>query len=399
MKNSELQSAKLSSSLRSLFENVSSRCEQSPEEIFNHAVRKTVRLMGAKAGNIRLYDASSKKLQLAASYGVSSRYRNYKYALDLYNSASGRVFTGQEAYISENLASNNFYYHPEYAAAEGIYSMICLPLTASGRKMGVFSVYFHEPREFSKEEVDFLSMLVNFLASSLANRMLEQEVGRSHFDLAKVLIKVMEEKDLYTRGHSERVREYAVKIGERLNLSEKDFRALSEFSILHDIGKVTIDSRILNKPGKLTAEEWDKIKEHPLIGERILHAVDGFSSSIPIIKHHHERLDGTGYPDGLKGDEIPLLARIVAVCDSFDAMVSRRSYRDALSVESARLELIENSGTQFDAEIVKIMVDLIGSGKIQIFFEEEPSFQFAGESGGFPALNAADVMGQLPGFS
>ncbi len=116
-------------------------------------------------------------------------------------------------------------------------------------------------------------MLVKFLASYMANLILEKEVGKNHINLAKVLIKMLEEKDAYTRGHSERVRGYAVKIGEKLDLDEKDFRTLADFSILHDIGKVTIDCNILNSPNKLSESEWEKVRD-PLAGERILQSAD-----------------------------------------------------------------------------------------------------------------------------
>ncbi len=386
--------AGLTNTLSSLFDDVSGGGGQTPEEILTHALKKTIRVMGGKAGNIRIYDSGTGNLRLAASHGVSARYRNYKKALHLHNSAAGRVFIKQEVYIAGNLANNGFYFHPEYAADEGIRSLICLPLTARGRKIGVFSVYFSGARKFSKCEVDFLSMLVKFLASYMANLILEKEVGKGHLDLAKVLIKMLEEKDAYTRGHSERVRDYAINIGEKLRLDEKDFRALADFSVLHDIGKVTIDSNILNSPNKLTESEWEQVKEHPLVGERILRSVDGFSSSIPIIKHHHERPDGKGYPDGLKGEEIPLLARIVAVCDSFDAMVSMRAYRDALSIEKAKQELLENAGTQFDARIAGIMAGMIESGEVRVPGDEEDSVQFMAGGVGIPSFQASVFPGR-----
>ncbi|MBW2006214.1 MAG: HD-GYP domain-containing protein, partial [Deltaproteobacteria bacterium] len=155
-----------------------------------------------------------------------------------------------------------------------------------------------------------------------------------------------------------RVTEYSLRIAEKLNLPRKEIEMLKFCGPLHDIGKVGTDENILRRPSKLTEGEYKIIKEHPVTGENIIKHIKFLKEGLPVIRHHHERYDGKGYPDGLKGKNIPLLARILAVADAFDAMTSDRPYRKAFSYQEAITKLKEGSGTQFDPEIVKVAVDI-----------------------------------------
>lgn len=163
-------------------------------------------------------------------------------------------------------------------------------------------------------------------------------------------------KDSYTKNHSDRVALYSKLIGEQLKLPEDQLEILYDGALFHDIGKIGIPDSILQKPGKLTDEEYDDIKNHPSIGAKIIAPAKIFEPIIPIVKHHHERFDGRGYPSGLKGTDIPLLARIVTVADSFDAMTSDRSYRPRFTLVKALDELENGKGTQFDPDIVDAFI-------------------------------------------
>jgi HD-GYP domain-containing protein (c-di-GMP phosphodiesterase class II) len=339
---------------------------QDPENVLNYALEKIVKMMGAKAGNLRLFDKSSGNLVLKASYGVSKKYRNGKPSLPVGASIAGLAYEKEKIYAVEDLRINNRYHSPEYAIKEGVSSLLSAPLTTSESKLGVCSIYFPEPRKFSQEETKFFSIFSGFLATFLTAQTLSYRLGQSYLDIAKSLIITLEEKDPYTRGHSERVKEYAVKIAEELKLSKTEIQILSDFSILHDIGKIIVDSSILNKPGKLNKEEWRIIKQHPVIGARMILPFDGLVSGIPLIKHHHERMDGKGYPDGLKGKSIPLLVQIMAVADAFDAMTSPRAYRNTLTIEDAKRQLLKNAANQFGRKVTTTMVSLIESGKITL---------------------------------
>jgi putative nucleotidyltransferase with HDIG domain len=160
-------------------------------------------------------------------------------------------------------------------------------------------------------------------------------------------------KDVYMRGHSERVAHFAVEIGKAFQLSEEELELLRLSGIFHDVGKIGTPDAVLFKTAGLNEEEYEEIKKHPLRGARILSAISMFEEIVPIVKSHHERVDGRGYPEGLKKDEIPFLARIITVADAFDAMISDRRYRMKLKFEEARAQLLQGAGRQFDEEVVK----------------------------------------------
>ncbi|MFS0862533.1 HD-GYP domain-containing protein [Fredinandcohnia sp. 179-A 10B2 NHS] len=173
--------------------------------------------------------------------------------------------------------------------------------------------------------------------------------------MVKGVIAALELKDPYTRGHSERVASYALSLAKEVKqFSNDELMAFNYACLLHDIGKVNIPDQILMKPSKLTKDEFEVIKTHPVVGADAVKNIDGLKGNISVIRSHHERWDGKGYPDQLKGTNIPLLARIVAVADAFDAMTSSRSYRSALPMEEAYNRIIEGKGTQFDPDLVEV---------------------------------------------
>lgn len=177
--------------------------------------------------------------------------------------------------------------------------------------------------------------------------------------IVKGVIATLELKDPYTRGHSERVAEYAMALATKTGKFDKDELKYFYYAcLLHDIGKIHIPDAILTKPGKLTKEEFDIIKMHPLVGAKAVQEVEGISANIDVIRHHHERWDGNGYPDKLKGEETTILARITAIADAFDAMTSSRSYRSALSLEEAYSRIIDGKGSQFDPKLVELFEDV-----------------------------------------
>ena len=188
-----------------------------------------------------------------------------------------------------------------------------------------------------------------------------EKLERAYLDSVQTLRYTVEAKDPYTRGHSDRVSAYSVLLGKHLGISEVDLKILEVGGLFHDIGKIGIPDSILLKESKLTDDEYSEIKNHPAIGAHILCNASIFQDIIPIVKHHHERYDGKGYPGKLKGDEIPYLAKITAVADTFDAMTTRRTYRDALSIDIVKEEIQDCSGTQFDPEIAKVFLDILSN--------------------------------------
>ncbi len=216
-------------------------------------------------------------------------------------------------------------------------------------------VSFNLKEMFKQGELKFLRSMTRQISVLIANIDLYHDLERFVINVVKSLVYTIEAKDVYTRGHSERVNRYCMLMAEELNLDEKQKEALNWASILHDIGKIGIPENILNKPGRLSDEEYGIIKEHPKKGFNILEPLtEQLSSSLPSILHHHERYDGKGYPHGLKGEETPFLARIIAVADTFDAINSNRAYRSAKPPEEA-LAIMEQVGrSQLDHDLVKV---------------------------------------------
>ena len=224
---------------------------------------------------------------------------------------------------------------------------------------------------------DFLAKPLNFyyVRTTIANSLSRKDRGRkgapssediitkSYLSSLKMLNKILEARDPYTRQHSKRVSEYALRIAQELGLSGDEQEVMRETALLHDIGKIGIAEVILNKPQKLNPQEWAEVKRHAQIGEEFLEPLKILHIEQSMVRHHHERYDGKGYPDRLKGNQIPLYARILTVADAYEAMISQRPYRQALSAIEALSELERCSGTQFDPKIVVAFIRTLKKDK------------------------------------
>jgi len=204
-------------------------------------------------------------------------------------------------------------------------------------------------------------IILFFIPLILARRSFElyTKMRKVYLDTIRALAAAIDAKDPYTKGHSERVAKMALALAQELNLPEREIEKIEYTALLHDIGKIGVDERILGKDDGLTSEEYNKIKEHTITGAKIIEPVDFLKDSYEAIYHHHERYDGDGYPIGIKEKDIPLSARIIAVADAYDAMGSDRPYRKKLSQDKIMKELTEQSGKQFDPEIVKAIISVL----------------------------------------
>jgi HD-GYP domain-containing protein (c-di-GMP phosphodiesterase class II)/FixJ family two-component response regulator len=304
--------------------------------------------------------------------------------LSVSKEGKGIIFKGEGKYKDENTLSSVF---ANAAIMENISSVreskqpscmensIIIPLINEyDESIGVILV---DNASIDDTDLNFnlLKILANQISSSLNNFYLHsvvnaqnEELNKAYEQLRNIYVdtvetirKAVDAKDIYTRGHSDRVSYYAIKIGEAFKLSESELEKLKIGGIFHDVGKIGISDDILLKTGKLSEMEYEAVKQHPLKGVNILSAVSLFNDIIPIVKYHHERIDGKGYPFGLRGKDIPFYARILSVADAFDAMMSDRHYRKRLSLDQAVAQLLEGAGTQFDAIVVNKFIELLSN--------------------------------------
>lgn len=213
---------------------------------------------------------------------------------------------------------------------------------------------------FDMEDIEMLKTLSEQLAIAIKNSKMFHELNTAYMQITRALTLAMESKDEYLIGHSDNVTKYAVMLAKHLGLSEKDIYIIAQAGVLHDLGKIGIHDYILNKPGKLTKEEWEEVKQHPIKGAKILQSLPFMKEVAEVILHHHEHYDGSGYPDGLKGEQIPLLSRILTLADSVDAMMSSRPYKERpLTFEEMISEIVSQKGRHFDPYLVDKFVEII----------------------------------------
>lgn len=246
-------------------------------------------------------------------------------------------------------------------ATKPIKESLCAPLIFSNETLGRISVDIPKgsKESFTKDEVETLNSFAKIATAFYVSRRylkLHQELQDR---LTLVFVKALEKYDVYTKGHSERVAKCSVNLAKTLGLDEELQRRIYQSGLLHDVGKMFVPVDILTKNGKLTVEEYEQIKKHTTIGAELIEEGAELKDISMIVRHHHERWDGKGYPDGLKGEEIPLEARIMAVCDTYDAMTSDRPYRKALSQEVALKEIEKNAGKQFDPTVAKAFLEIM----------------------------------------
>jgi HD-GYP domain-containing protein (c-di-GMP phosphodiesterase class II) len=225
--------------------------------------------------------------------------------------------------------------------------------------VGTIETYRLIDHPFRADGVAQIELLATFARNAHSRLVLAAKLDEHYTKTIEALVSALEARDPYTQAHAGRIRDTAMALAVAMQLSREERRAVKLGSILHDVGKIGVSDSILLKPGALTEREWAVMRSHPQIGERMLQGIDFLSCALPIVRHHHERWDGSGYPDGVEGGDIPVGARIVAVCDAFDAMTSDRPYRPAMSLEAACEELLRGSGRQFDPDCAALLVEVV----------------------------------------
>ncbi len=244
-------------------------------------------------------------------------------------------------------------------------SVMIAPLSNKERTLGAVAIVFEQDEDFIRQQtLRLLYILSGFFSLSLENAFLFEDIKKSYFDTIRAVANSVEARDAYTRGHSNRVAEISKIIAMEMGWSRRDLELIDWGGVLHDLGKVGISDSILNKPGKLTDEEFSIMKTHPTIGAQIISGISFLEPLLPYISQHHERYDGRGYPGGFKGEEIAIQGRLLAIADTYDAMTSDRPYRKGLAAQIAYDEIVKCSGSQFDPVMVRAFEKAFKAGKI-----------------------------------
>lgn len=267
-------------------------------------------------------------------------------------------------------ASKNIFEDPRYdqlrnfAALVGFVSAAAAPVELDSDLYGALMICYSEEHEFTPEELTRLERLARQTELAVRSVRQRESLSRFAFETALALTEAIESRDPYTGGHCRRLADHAGQVASKLVLPPKEIEVVRLGAALHDMGKIVVPDSILKKPGTLTPEEYAIVKQHCYSGGQICKRVGFLMNAYPIVYHHHERWDGKGYPDGIKGEAIPIGARIVAVIDAFDAMTTDRPYRNAMAAEEATSILRDGAGSQWDARIVQVILESIEDGLI-----------------------------------
>jgi putative nucleotidyltransferase with HDIG domain len=327
------------------------------DRLLNLALTIVKEKMGVRGGMVVLSDSASGKLVVKACLGFD--HCTIGNCIPVGKGLAGTVAAERAPLLIEDIYRDERVKPAEFEI-NGFSSVLGVPLTVKESLIGVLLVYDKMTHDkFSREDVHLLTTIGSQMAIAIENARLYAVLQDSTLQTVQALASSLEAKDNYTSGHSARVSHYSLLLAGRLGLDEREMRNLRYASQLHDIGKIGITERILNKPGKLSDWETAAIRDHPVIGEKIIQSLDFLEDVRAIIRHHHERWDGKGYPDGIMAEDIPLLSRIMAISDSYDAMTTARPYRAALSRSTAIGELKTNSGSQFDPRLVEFFLEVL----------------------------------------
>ena len=319
----------------------------------------TVSALAAKSGLLLISEEGKNELIVKSSFGLAASAYSRNQRIPMEQEVVGWVVKQKKPLLIPRLHKVTT---AKLGDADLIFEppLICTPLVFQNRIVGAISVSGKEREDnFQEDELLILSNLASQIALAIENEKLNADAQQTYLDTITALALAGEARDPYSRGHSDRVSKYAVMTSKRLGLDEGRIEKIKAAAQLHDVGKIGISDEILKKPGKLSNYEMEIMRQHPVIGEGIIIPLRGFSHLRDPIRHHHEWLNGEGYPDHLKGDEISQEARIMAVADVFDAITTDRPYRKGKDFATAKQELLRYKDTRYDARVIEALLNSI----------------------------------------
>jgi len=335
------------------------------QEVRRRAIEAATQLMNAEVGSLLLIDEEKQQIYFEVALGDKEETVK-KITLSMGEGIAGWVAkTGKPLIVNAPERDPRFFRGVDERTEFKTRNIICVPVKVKEKVIGVLETINKKKGEgFDRGDLSLFASLADQVAIALDNARLYHELEEMFFQTAESLADAIEKRDPYTGGHTQRVTSYSLAIGRHLQLKPTEKRCLKIAAVLHDIGKIGIEDHILRKPEPLNPEEYNTIKGHARMGAEILEHIRQLRDIVPGVKYHHEQMNGRGYPDGLKGEEMPIIARIVAVTDTYDAMTTDRPYRKALTKETAIGELKKCSGIQFDQEVVEAFIKAYELGEI-----------------------------------
>ena len=327
------------------------------EEVRKRAMVAATRLMNCEVSSLLLVDDETDELYFEVALGEKGE-KVKKIRLKVGEGIAGWVAKYGEPLLITDISNDPRHSRKADERSEfKTRDMLCVPLKIKDKVIGVLeAINKLESDVFNNEDLELFKILANQVAIAIDNARLYRELQDTFLQTAEALADAIEKRDPYTGGHTKRVVNYCMSIVKCLDINPEEKEHIKISAILHDIGKIGIKDTILRKPSELDKDEFEEMKKHPILGQEIMEKVTQLKDVIPGMRYHHERVDGKGYPDGLRGNKIPLVAKIIAVADAFDAMTTDRPYRKALKWETAIDNLKSGSGEQFDGEVVTAFI-------------------------------------------
>lgn len=342
--------------LRQLSQNISSY--QSLNDLAREIVETTCKILNLEICALLLLDEDTGILSTAASIGIEDKLAG-QIRIKKGDEISGAVAKYNVVKIINDLEKQTPLYQLKYDRCYKN-SLMSLPLCFKDKVLGVLNTSTKKSgNPFSPDDVKIINVIALESAVAIQNAKLYEELQKNYLNTIISLASTIDARDPYTHRHSKNVTKYAVRLAQEIKLPTQVIENIRYAGLLHDIGKISIKDEILLKAGKLTEEEYHQIKTHPVKAEEIIKTLPFLAEVTHIIRHHHERFDGNGYPDGIKGENIEVGARILMIADVFDAMTTNRPYRKALSLAEAKNELIKNKDTQFDPHIADYFLHVL----------------------------------------
>ena len=327
-------------------------------DVLPMVVKRTADVLDVERCSLLLLDEEKNELFIVAGKGLSDEIiANTR--IKLGEGISGWILQNKTSLLVEDIEKDSRF-AKRNEERYYTHSFISVPLVFKGRRIGVINVNNkHSHDIFSREDLMLVEGIADHASIAVENARLYSNLQGVYLQVITALIAIVEIKDRSVKGHSERVARYAVEIAKAMRLTSAKVEIIRLACQLHDLGKIGIHESILNKPDKLTSEEWEEVKLHPLKGAEILKPLTFLNDVMRLVEQHHERYDGKGYPYGKKADDIEIGARIMTVADSFDAMTTQRPYAKALSLDAAVTELRKCRGSQFDPQVVDAFIQLL----------------------------------------